>query len=85
MLRDLYLFTVLVILGAFALCIIVWRADRWLVRLFSKDKSRICRPLRVHKAKKKPYEPPVLPRIREYPDGRKEVIPPATNHEIENL
>lgn len=85
MLRDLYLFTVLVILGAFALCIIVWRADRWLVRLFSENKPRIRRPLRVHKTKKKPYEPPIPRRRIIYPDGREEVIPPNTNHETEKL
>lgn len=82
MLKDLYLFVGLVILGAFVLCITVWRVDRWLVR---GKLPKIHHPLRVHKTKKKPYEPPIPRRRIIYPDGREEVIPPNTNHEIEKL
>lgn len=66
MLKDLYIFALLVAVITAVICFVAWKVEKWLLDL---DRPRPQKPRRARKAEKKPtYSPTARPGGIVYPD-----------------
>lgn len=67
MLKDLYVFALLVAVITAGICFLTWKVEKWLLDLLGKPLTQ--KPRRARKAEKKPtYSPTARPGGIVYPD-----------------